>query len=101
LNLIITRHPAAVGWLKKRGITGNEIKHATGDEGQSGDSVYGVLPVDYVEKFLGRGLQVYFIALPGLTLNERKGDLPEAAMEAAGACLLRVVSIRIERTGIT
>lgn len=96
MNLIITRHPAAVEWLRRRGISGSEIQHATGNEGRPGDSVYGVLPVDYVDKFLKRGLSVFFVALPNLTLDARKGDLSVEDMDRAGARLYRVRSIEVE-----
>lgn len=100
MNLIITRHRGAVDWLRTRGITGTVIEHATGKEGRSGDKVYGILPADYMDKFLRRGLPVYFIALPDIPLDKRKGDLSEAEMNEAGACLFRVRSIELEPVGL-
>jgi CRISPR-associated protein Csx16 len=96
MRLIITRHHGAVEWLRRKGIEGTLIEHASGDEGREGDSVYGPLPLDYVEKFLKRNMVVYFIALPGLTLDKRTGDLSADEMEAAGACLLKVRSLTME-----
>jgi len=50
-----------------------------------------------MDTFLRRGLSVYFIALPRIALDKRKGDLTEAEMDKAGACLFRVRSIVLER----
>jgi CRISPR-associated protein Csx16 len=96
MNLIITRHRGAVDWLRARGITGTVIEHATGTEGRSGDTVYGILPADYMDRFLRRGMPVFFIALPNIPLDKRKGDLSEAEMNEAGACLFRIRSIELE-----
>jgi putative CRISPR-associated protein (TIGR02620 family) len=96
MNLIISRHPHAVEWLELRGISGRLIEHATGEEGHPGDSVYGPLPVDYVDKFLRRGLSVFFIALPKITLDQRKGELSVKEMDDAGACLMQVKSITLD-----
>ena len=96
MNLIVTRHPGAVEWLERRGLTGTYIEHATGDEGEPGDAVYGPPPIDFAAKFLGRGLSVYFIALPEISLDLRKGELSADQIEAAGATLLHVKAIQIE-----
>jgi putative CRISPR-associated protein (TIGR02620 family) len=96
MNLIITRHAGTVAWLRRRGIEGTFYEQATGEEGHPGDSVYGVLPLDYVDKFLRRGLSVFYVGLPAIRIEQRKGDLSEAEMEEAGACLYRVLSVAIE-----
>jgi CRISPR-associated protein Csx16 len=96
VNLIVTRHPGAIEWLERRGVDGRYIEHATGDEGEPGDSVYGPIPIDFAAKFLRRGLTVYFVALPGLSLDLRKGELSADQMDKAGATLLHVKAIEIE-----
>jgi CRISPR-associated protein Csx16 len=96
VNLIITRHPGAVEWLARKGITGRLVEHATGDEGAAGDSVYGPIPIDLAEGYLRRGLAVYFIAMPKLSLDRRKGELSVVEMTEAGATLVRVSSIRLD-----
>ena len=96
MNLIVTRHQGAVEWLGRRGLVGAYVEHATGEEGEPGDSVYGPVPIDFAAKFLGRGLSVYFIALPGISLDQRKGELSADQMDEAGATLLHVKAIEIE-----
>lgn len=43
-TIIVTRHPGTIEWLKRRGITGEVIAHATPDQVE-GAVVYGVLPM--------------------------------------------------------
>jgi len=96
VNLIITRHVGAIEWLKSKGVTGEYLPHASGEEGQSGDSVFGPVPIDLAAKFLARGLQVYYIALPGLTLDQRKGELTSEVMDHAKASLVRVDRLELK-----
>jgi len=44
MNLIVTRHPALVEWLRLHGIEGEVISHAN-EEAVKGRRVYGVLPM--------------------------------------------------------
>lgn len=82
MNLIVTRHSGAVEWLRRRGITGEVISHAT-EEAVRGRRVFGVLPL----ALAAEAAEVWSIDLPGLRADQRGVDLTPEEMDDAGASL--------------
>ena len=80
--LIITRHRGAVEWLRRAGITGAVLEHATPAD-VTGQDVVGVLPLHLAA--LAASMAV--IDLPQLLLEQRGKDLSAEEMDAAGATL--------------
>jgi len=92
--LIVTRHNAAVEWLKRQGITGKVIAQATPSD-VTGKDVIGVLPY-----WLGcLANSVTEVSMPNLTLEQRQknaqGDMTPDEMDHAGATLVKY-SVRKE-----
>jgi len=93
-TIIVTRHAAAVEWLRRRGITGKVIAQAAPKD-VAGQDVIGVLPY-----WLGSlANSVTEISMPNLTLEKRQknasGDMTPEEMDAAGAALVKY-SVRKE-----
>jgi len=89
-TVIVTRHGAAVEWLRRKGITGKVIAQATLED-VKGKDVIGVLPY-----WLGSlANSVTEISMPNLTLEQRQknaqGDMSPEEMDEAGAKLVRYV----------
>lgn len=82
MNLIVTRHAGLVAWLAARGIVGEVIGHATG-ENVAGRAVIGALPLHLAA--LAESVTV--VDLPGLTAEQRGRDLTPAEMDTVGASL--------------
>jgi CRISPR-associated protein Csx16 len=82
-NLIVTRHPGAVEWLKLHGVTGEVVPHVDNPQRVAGRVVYGVLPLHLA----ALAQKVVVIDLPGLQADQRGKDLTPEEMDAAGANL--------------
>lgn len=87
-HLIVSRHAGAIEWLRKHGIEGEVVSHAT-EENVRGREVYGVLPLHLA----ALASRVYCIDMQ-LAPEDRGRDLSAEEMEARGAhlCAYRVLS---------
>lgn len=81
-TVIVTRHPGAVEWLRRRGITGEVLAHVTADDVR-GKRVIGALPLHLAALTAAVGS----IDLPGLAAADRGRDLTPEEMDAAGASI--------------
>ncbi len=93
MNVIVTRHPGAVEWLRAKGIAGRIVEHLTPDdigELRRGDAVYGVLPLPLISLLLSRGVSFYLLALPEVPADLRGVELSPADMDRMGARMFMV-----------
>lgn len=90
-TLIVTRHAGAVEWLRRRGIEGEVLEHASAEQ-VAGRRVVGVLPL----ALAAAAGEVWAIDLPDLAPADRGRDLTPEEMDAAGA---RLVGYRIQALG--
>ena len=91
-KLIITRHAGAVEWLRRRGIEGEVIAHATPDQVR-GRICYGVLPLNLA----ALASEVWAIDMPDLEAADRGRDLTPDEMDSAGAELVCYVVLPTNR----
>ena len=91
-KLIITRHTGAVEWLRRRGIEGEVITHATPDQVR-GRICYGVLPLNLA----ALAAEIWAIDMPDLEAADRGRDLSPEEMEEAGAELVCYVVLPTNR----
>ena len=89
--LIVTRHAGVVAWLESRGITGEVVAHATGDD-VLGRVIIGVLPLSLA----AQADEVWSIDLPRLPFELRGKERSSAQMDEAGACIEKYRVARIE-----
>ncbi|GIX29852.1 MAG: hypothetical protein KatS3mg124_0324 [Porticoccaceae bacterium] len=69
-RILVTRHPGAVEWLRRRGLAPDRVvAHLDPAEVEAGDWVVGILPVHLAAAVVGRGARYFHLCL----------DLPEAA----------------------
>lgn len=81
--IIVTRHPGAVEWIRRQGLEGEVIPHATSEQIR-GRVVIGNLPL-----YLAAEADVVgSIDLPNLPPELRGQDLTPEQMDEAGACLV-------------
>lgn len=80
--VIISRHVGAVEWLRRQGIEGDVIPHATAEQVR-GRTVIGALPLHLAAEAESIGS----IDLPRLTPEQRGQDLTPEQMDAAGASI--------------
>lgn len=80
--VIVTRHAGAVEWLRRRGIRGRVIPHATAED-VKGRVVIGALPLHLAAEAAVVGA----IDLPALRPDQRGADLSAEEMDAAGAAI--------------
>lgn len=88
--IIITRHAGLVEWLRRRGIVGKVVEHAT-PENVKQKFVYGVLPMHLAA--LAEGVVV--VDMPRLTPEQRGKDLTPEEMDNAGATMVQYCVIRM------
>lgn len=82
--VIVTRHAGMVQWLKKNGVEGEVISHAT-QEQIEGKDVYGVLPLHLASVCNS----VTTVDMPGLPSEKRGIDISVEEMDAYGATMSR------------
>ena len=87
-QVIITRHKGLVEWLRRRGIEGEVIAHATEDDVR-GKDVIGNLPLHLASV----ALSVTVVDMPYLSPELRGQDLSPEQMDEAGATLRRYVVV--------
>ena len=99
-DIIISRHPGAIKWLKEKLEEDCEVKeHFTSEdisELTGGDKVYGILPIPLVSEVLKKGADFYLISLPVVAFSERGNELTPEGMEKAGAKIMRVKTLTLE-----
>lgn len=88
--VIVSRHPGAIEWLRRRGIIGNVFARAM-DSDIAGKIVYGILPLDKATLCK----EVYYLRVPSLR-GHQWDELSADQLEELGAGL---VHIRAERLG--
>ena len=94
----VTRHPGAVEWARRRGITAELIDHLDEDaiaRLRPGDIVMGVLPVSVAAEVCARGARFLYLELhvpPELRGKELSAD----DLERLGA---ELVEYEVHRTG--
>ena len=86
--LIITRHAGIVEWLRRRGVVGEVVPHATAALVADRD-VIGILPLNLCA--LARSITT--IDLPELRPEQRGAELTPAEMDGAGAHLQQYVVV--------
>lgn len=87
--VIITRHNGAVEWLRRMGITGEVIAHATEDDVR-GRHVVGAVPMHLA----AIAASVTTIDMPNLSADLRGVDLTPEQMDEAGAVLRTYAVVR-------
>ena len=91
-RLIITRHAGAVEWLRRRGIEGEVIAHATPDQVR-GRICYGVVPLNLA----ALAAEVWTIDMPDLQASDRGRELTPEEMDGRGAELACYVVLPTNR----
>ena len=81
--LIVTRHAGAVEWLRRQGVSGDVVSHAT-PQLVEGRHVIGVLPYNLAS--LAKSYTA--LELPGLKPGQRGDELSPEGMDEAGARLV-------------
>ena len=87
-RVIVTRHRGLVEWLRRKGIEGEVIAHATEDDVR-GKDVIGNLPLHLANV----ALSVTVVDMPYLPPELRGQDLSPEQMDEAGATLRRYVVV--------
>lgn len=93
ITVVVSRHPGAVEWLEKQGIvpdaTLEHLSEADLDSFRVGDSVVGILPIEFVGRLCEKGVRCEVISLA--TEEKQRGrELDCQQLEDAGARLVRV-----------
>jgi len=99
-TLIVTRHAGAVKWLKSKGIKGINVYNLQEEDVEKGDKIYGVLPLTLVAKAIEKGAEVTLLMLPSIAYEDRGKELTPEEMDEAGAYMVRVVYLELERMSI-
>lgn len=87
---LVTRHPGAVEWLKRR-LDVPEVlvlPHLENIQFQAGDKVCGILPVAWAERICAQGAEAHVISVEVPT-TLRGQELSAAQLDALGARLVR------------
>ena len=77
----VTRHPGAIEWAQRRGITARRIKHLNPRRIGAGDLVLGNLPVHVVAEIIARGARYLHLVLD-VPRSERGGEWTADEMES-------------------
>ena len=93
-TVIISRHAGAIEWLRRQGIVGEVIAHASADNVR-GKHVIGALPL-HLAALVGK---ITTIDMPALPVEWRGRDLTPEEMDIAGATLATYV-VRKDDGGI-
>lgn len=83
MNLIVSRHPGVIDFLREEGIEGEVVEHATPEQVR-GRNVYGILPLHLA----ALADQVVVIDMPYLRPEQRGRELSVEEMREAGARLV-------------
>jgi putative CRISPR-associated protein (TIGR02620 family) len=89
--VIVSRHQGLVDWLRRKGIVGKVIAHATPDDVR-GKDVIGNLPLHLA----AMAKSVTVVDMPALPADWRGQDLSPDQMDQAGATLSRYVVRKVD-----
>ncbi|NLO80568.1 MAG: CRISPR-associated protein Csx16 [Xanthomonadaceae bacterium] len=92
---IVSRHPGALEWLRRQGITGREVAHLDLGQVAAGDKVVGTLPISMVAELCALGACYYHLEL-NLLREQRGRELSADELDAAGARLVPYEARRVE-----
>jgi CRISPR-associated protein Csx16 len=90
----VTRHPGAVDWAERQGITARMVAHLDTGAVHPGDVVMGTLPVHLAAEICARGARYLHLSLD-LPPEARGRDLSAEEMERFGAGLVEYAVRRI------
>ena len=91
----VSRHPGAVEWIKRQGISVDHIVHHLDiNRVHAGDTVIGTLPVHLAAQVCHKGAQFLFLCLD-LPPEKRGVELSADTIEQLGACLKEYVVLAI------
>ncbi len=94
----ITRHPGAIEWAKRHGLTaGRQVAHLVPAQVQPGDTVIGILPVNLAAEVCERGGRFYNLSLD-LPAEARGRELDADELMRYGARIEEYVISRREST---
>ena len=93
-TVITSRHAGAIEWLRRQGIVGEVIAHAT-EDAVRGRHVYGALPLHMASL----AAKITTIDMPNLPAEWRGRDMTPEEMDIAGATLATYV-VRKDDGGI-
>lgn len=92
-TVVVSRHPGAVEWLEKQGVVADvtltHLSEADLASFRVGDSVVGILPIEFAGRLCEKGVRCAVISLP-LEETQRGRELNCQQLDAAGARLVRV-----------
>lgn len=92
---VVTRHPGAMEWLRRRGFTNaHYVSHFDPGDVAAGDEVIGTLPVPLVAAVIERGACYYHLDVP-LSAPMRGKELSADELERLGARLERYRAHRL------
>ena len=89
--VIVSRHQGLVDWLRRKGIVGKVVTHATPDDVR-GKDVIGNLPLHLAAV----AKSVTVVDMPALPADWRGQDLSPDQMDQAGATLSRYVIRKVD-----
>ncbi len=89
--VIVSRHQGLVEWLRRKGIEGEVIAHATEDDVR-GKDVIGNLPLHLASV----AKSVTVVDMPALPADWRGKDITPDQMDQAGATLTRYVVQKVD-----
>ena len=92
-NLFVTRHPGAVEWAMRQGLSAQMVAHLDPAAIQPGDVVMGTLPVQLAAEVCARGGRYLHLELD-LPAEARGRDLSADDMDRFGA---KLTSFRVQR----
>lgn len=93
-TIVVTRHPAVVEWVKRRGVAIEAVvDHADGLCAGPGDKVVGVLPLHLAARLCAAGAECWHVVMD-LPREWRGKELSADEMEAANARLERYMARR-------
>lgn len=87
--IFVSRHPGALEWARRRGITARSVAHLDPDDVAAGQTVIGTLPVDLAAAVCARGARYIHLSLR-VRPEDRGRDLTADEMESCGAMLMEL-----------
>lgn len=84
---LVTRHPGAVEWMRRRGVVFDEhVSHLDTEKVSPGDTVTGTLPANLAARVCARGARYLQLSMD-VRADQRGKELSACQLEAAGAVL--------------
>ena len=101
MNIIVTRHPGAIEWLRTKGFDGVIVPHLPADTIRPGITYIGVLPIPMIQKILDTGSRFYLLVMPEVTQIQRDREMTPEEMDSAGAKLVEVKRIEMAQVDMS